>query len=544
MNEAATPSSVPVEASQRRALRKLYLTLFLRGRSARSLKRTKAPVSVGRKLWSTLLFYGAYGMFALYFGGQDVTMLSAYCHGLTFLFVGMFIASSAGEVLFNRVEPDILLHRPVSAKALLWAKISVMMQVAMWIAFALNLAGFVVGYRMPDGGWMYPLIHLVSTFLEIFFCAGFIVMTYQLSLRWLGRERLDGLMTTAQVLFMVLLIAGSQILPRVLTGMNRAGLTELDAPWLALLPPMWFAGLDAVGLGNRTPFFWMSAGLSVGITGVVWILAFGKLAADYEAGLQKLGESLPHAPETLRRRWTQRLLQIPLLRWWLRDPVTRASFLLCSAYMCRDREVKLRLYPGIAPVVMMPVVFLLQKQGIGDGGSGFGLAFSGCYLALASMLAQNILQYSQQWAAADLFRAAPLTGPGSLCHGARKATLLFLTLPMLFLVAGLALALGVPLAQLVLFLPGLLLTPLVSLAPGLMGKDVPLSQPAEDAKAANRGLGMILMILVAVALAVVVNFAWSAGVFWWLILGEAVVVAAGYAWGRWRLNRLRWEDSE
>jgi hypothetical protein len=239
----------------------------------------------------------------------------------------------------------------------------------------------------------------------------------------------------------------------------------------------------------------------------------------------------------------ERLLKFPPVGWWLRDPVARASFLLTTAYMWRDREIKLRLYPGIAPSLMMPLVFLLQGQGP-HGDSAFGLAFAGCYIGLIPMLALNILQYCQQWAAADLFRIAPLEGPGALCDGARKATLMFLTLPMIGLVLALAVALGASKEQLVLFLPGLMAIPIFALLPGLMGKDVPLSQPPEDAKAANRSLSMMGIMVAAVGLSVVVNVAWRTGWFWWFVAVEAVVVLIAYSWGRWRLSRLRWDATE
>ena len=51
--------------------------------------------------------------------GQPVFGLSLYLHAMTLVFLGMFVASSAGEVLFNKEEGDILLHRPITARALL-----------------------------------------------------------------------------------------------------------------------------------------------------------------------------------------------------------------------------------------------------------------------------------------------------------------------------------------------------------------------------------------------------------------------------------------
>ncbi len=539
----ATPPYVSPPPQQGKVLRKLYLTLFLRGRSSRGLQKSGAPTTVARKLALSLLIYGLYGAFAFFFLRQNVLALSIYLHGMTFLFLGMFVASSAGEVLFNKEEADILLHRPVTARAMLWAKISVMIQVSLWLAMALNLIGMFIGGHI--GGWLYPVAHVFSTILESLFCTGLIVLTYQLCLRWFGRERLDGLMTTAQVFVSIFVIAGGQILPRLMGDMTKANTSHLDSWWLGVFPPMWFASFDDALAGSGKLASWIFAGVGLIATGVVLALAFGKLAQSYEEGLQKLGENLPTKPNKLRRRWINTLINLPPLRWWLSDPVTRASFLLTTAYMIRDRDVKLRLYPGIAPILIMPMIFLLQDKAGGRAGSGgFGLAFAGSFLGLIPMLAQNILQYSQQWQAADMFRIAPMTGPGSLCHGARKAVLLFLTLPLLLLFGVIILVLQVKLTQLALLLPGILAIPVFALLPGLIGKNVPLSQPPEDAKAANRGAAMILTMLLTVTLAGVTVWAWAQGWFHWLLLGEAIVVGLLYYIFRARMSRATWDATE
>ena len=539
----AAPPYVSPPPVQGKVLRKLYLTLFLRGRSARGLQKSGVPTSVARKLAFSLLFYGLYGAFAFFFLRQNVLSLSIYLHGMTFLFLGMFVASSAGEVLFNKEEADILLHRPVTARAMLWSKISVMIQVSLWLAMALNLIGLFVGGRI--GGWLYPVAHVLSTILESLFCTGLIVLTYQLCLRWFGRERLDGLMTTAQVFVSIFVILGGQILPRMMGGVTQATTLHLDSWWLGLLPPMWFASFDDALTGSGKLASWIFAVVGLIATTVVLAFAFGKLAQSYESGLQKLGENLPTKPKKLRRRWINALINLPPFRWWLGNPVERASFLLTTAYMIRDRDVKLRLYPGIAPMLIMPVIFLLQDRTGGRAGSGgFGIAFTGGFLGLIPMLAQNILQYSQQWHAADLFCIVPMTGPGSLCHGVRKAVLLFLTLPLLLLLGGVTLVLHVKLSQLALLLPGIFVIPVFALLPGLLGKDVPLSQPPEDAKAANRGAGMIVTMLIPLALAGVATWAWSQGWFQWLLLGEAIVVGLLYYVFKTRLSRATWDAME
>src|SRR5690349_4670559 len=128
MNPApnAAPPIINPAPLPERTLRRLFLTLFLRGRSSRRLQLNKAPKSLARKLTLTLVAYSLFGLFGLFFIGQPVFGLAVYLHSMTFVFLGMFVASSAGEILFNKEEADILLHRPVTARDLLWSKIRVL----------------------------------------------------------------------------------------------------------------------------------------------------------------------------------------------------------------------------------------------------------------------------------------------------------------------------------------------------------------------------------------------------------------------------------
>lgn len=532
-------------APPRRALRRLFLTLFLRGRSSRGLNREGAPKSIGRKLAATLLFYALFGLFALFFRGQTVFALSVYLHAMTFVFLGMFLAASSGEVLFNKEEGDILLHRPISPRALLWAKIGVMLEVSLWLAVAFNLIGFIVGVGTKDGGWLFPVVHAFSTCLEALFCAGCVVLTYQLCLRWFGRERLDGLMTTVQVIVSIAAVLGGQLLPRMMTGKTGEEFSVgVKSWWVTLLPPAWFAGFDDALAGSRAQTSSLLAALAVLATGAVLWLAFGKLSRDYGTGLQTLGEALPTVPHRRGRRWLDVLVKSPPLSWWLRDSVCRASFRLTIAYLLRDRDVKLRVYPGLGPMLIFPFIFLFQGRGGHAETSGFGVAITSGYLGLIPLLGLNLLRYSQQWQAADVFRVAPIPGPASLCHGARKAVMFVLTVPMLIgFGAIVCLMVGVG-SHLALLIPGLIMLPIYALMPCVGGRAVPLSLPTEEAKSAGRGITMIGAMLLAMLVGALASVAWAGGWFWWFVLVEALVATAVYAGLRASLTSLRWPPLE
>jgi ABC-2 type transport system permease protein len=544
------PATSPLSLADRvqavgpeRTLRKLFLTLFLRGRGARGLRKESVPKSVGSKLALTLAFYAAFGLVALMFRRQPVFALAVYLHAMTLMFLGMFVASSAGEVLFNKEEADILMHRPVMPRALLWAKIGVLVQVSLWLAGAFNLVGLFVGVGAADGGWLFPVAHALSTILEALFSTSCVVLVYQLCLRWFGRERLDALMTTAQVVMAVAVVVASQAVPQLIGRVDGIVTVRLDAWWVWLLPPAWFGGLDDALAGSRAAGSWVLAAVGMLATAVALWLAFEKLANDYETGLQALNETTGTRPRRRAgRRWIHWLVHAPPLRWWLKDSVTRASFLLTAAYLVRDRDVKLRVYPGLAPMMVMPFIFMLRERG--HDGASFGVAFAGSFLGLIPVLGLSFLQYSQQWHAAEIFRAAPIAGPAPLSHGARLAVLCLLTFPVLALYGLILSLVGIKGSQLALLLPGLVALPVYALVPCLGGKAVPLSLPTEEAKSAGRGLHMIGVMIVSMALSGLSVWAWSGDWFRWLLIGETILVGGIYALMRVSLASVRWTSLE
>jgi hypothetical protein len=390
------------------------------------------------------------------------------------------------------------------------------------------------------------VVHLFSTALEALFCTGCVMLVYQLCLRWFGRERLEGLMTIAQVIVSVGTVMASQILPQMVMRIDRVLNVSEIKWWIDLLPPAWFAGLDDALAGSAMFGSWVLAALAVGATTLVSWIAFHKLARDYTIGLQTLNETVSTgAKNRNRRRLLDWLVSHPPLSWWLRDPVARASFLLTAAYLVRDRDVKLRIYPSIASVLIIPVVFLLRdRSGSNSTLSGFSIAFAGAYLGMAPMLGLQMLQYSQQWQAADIFRAAPLPGPAALCHGARRAVLCLLVMPTTAILGVTVCLLHGNISRLALLLPGIIALPVIALFASLVGHAVPLSLPPDSSQSASRGLKMIAVMIIVLPLAGLASFSWSRGWFGWLILGEVIVAAGAYFAMRLTLAKAPWPTME
>jgi ABC-2 type transport system permease protein len=530
------PQAVPSTA---RTLRRLFLTLFLRGRSSRGLSKKGAPRSVASKLRLSLLWYTLFGAVAFVWSSQPIFVLTIFEHAMTFVLVGMFVVGSAGEVLFNSEEADILLHRPIEPRALLWAKIGVLLQVSLWLAGAFNAIGLIVG-TVVTRSWAFPVLHAGAIVLQTLFCTSCVVLTYQLCLRWFGRERLEQLMTATQVIVAVTVVALGQIVPRALPTLTRALDDRIDAWWVTVLPPVWFAGLSSLAVDGRAAS-WLFAALAVLATGAVVWLAFGKLAHDYLLGVQNLGDRSTRAPRqrAARRARLAKLVDAAPARWLLRDPAERAAFLLTLAYLFRDRDTKLRFYPGLAPFMVLPVVFLFQQDP-----AGFSLAFGGVFLGTMPMLSLQMLHHSQQWQAADLFRVAPLPGPGALAAGASRAVTWVIVGPFLAVFAAAVALLAGDVSRVALLLPGLVAMPVFTLIPRLNGDAVPLSRPVDEARSAKRGLRFMGVIFVAMLVAGIGTWARNGGWLWQLLLVEALAVAVTCIAARRATRQIAWPSME
>jgi hypothetical protein len=536
-----------------RTLRRLYLTLFLRGRSSRGLRLGRQPKSISQKLFGVLALYfliGAIGIAAIQ---RDVFLSGFFLHAMAMLFTGMFIAASAGEMLFNKDEAEILGHRPVDPRQLLWAKVAVLIQVSVLMAVAYSLPGCFRAVTTGLGGVLFPFAHLVSVVMAAVLMTGGVVMLYQLCLRWFGRQRLDNLMTGAQVLLTVGLVLGSQMIRPLITGQGTLGVLK-EAWWGFLIPPAWFAGLDAVLTGNFQLEMIVLALLAIISTLTVGAFAFGKLADATQEELVVANETAAPvvAPGILegsaaksdgrRSSWIDRLVAIPPLSLALRHPVVRASFRLCMAYMFRDRDTKLRLYPGVAPIMIMPLVVLFGKVG---GQSGFGLAFAASYIGLLPTMTLNLLQFSQDWQAADIFRLGPAGGPGHFIRGSLLAICLVFVAPASVILMGAAAFMhGTYWHSMLQMLPGLIALPAYAFLAGETSRAVPLSRPTEESKSAGRGAKMMLLMLSAIAIGTGGYFADSSGDLIPFLIVEAVVSLVVCLLANASISKVTWDPVE
>jgi len=518
-------SQSSIDRQQLEALLKCYWRLSTRGRVSRAMGSRGGK---RRSLIFVLLMYMVTGLMTGTFAFSSLVDLFTYTiiiHSMTFFVVGMAVTAESGDILFNTNENDVLMHRPIHPRTLLLAKTINLVAFTLILATALNLFPTFFALAISGTRIWFPLVHLISMTVLCIFCSAAVVCTYGIVIKFLDREKFDNFAAWSQIAMSVLFIGGYQVVPRLLQRFEGLSL-KAYARYLFALPPAWFAGFDS-GLAGDHPFGVLLGLIGLLTTAALAYMAIGRLSTGYAQGLAKIGETRTAAPKS-ERVIRRRELRNPLLRWWLRDPIELWSFRLAAAYMRRDRDIKLRLYPSLTIFLVFPLISLLDRNR-----GGFSSVMPLVTLWMLAMLpyqALQTLQMSQQYLAADIFAIAPLPSAAPVFHGVRKATILYLLLPALG-IAGLLIGYIAPggLRGMALALPGLLAIPVISLAPAMTRDYLPLSRPAARGDQSSRNVGLMFVSMLSMGMVLAVTyFARQFGVLGYMIAIELVVISAVY----------------
>lgn len=521
----ARSSERRVDGRQTKALVRAFLVMSVR----------KMPMRGGQRGAMTGGLRGVWFLLGIYtLLGGALAMLTALLprvfdaaftvHFMTLFLVGSSAMSEASEVLFSASENDVLLHRPIHPSTLVLAKGLTIIAFTSLIALSLNLFPTFALLAVDGARPWVPLVHLASVATETVFASAFVVCTYGAVAKLLGRERFQRMVTGAQIASTLFLAFGFQIVPRML---GRFQVFELanEPGWMWALPPTWFAAIDATLASTDAPSLaiWPAA-FGVALTVVLSWIAVLRLPVTTHGMAAMAEEKKPVAVAPTRVARAPSFLS-KLLDLWMRDPVERASFRLATAYILRERAIKVRLAAALSFYAVLPLISFLNERE-----NDFMPLMLLWMCSVVPFTVLESLRISSHPAAADVFAVTPVRDPSRIFHGVRKAAMALVQIPLLVYVAAVgAWATRATPERFVLALPPLVALPTFSLLVGVAGPYLPLSIAQ---RTGQRSLQMFLVfgtMAVAIVLGVITFAAWKVGWFWPTLAGEVVVMAVVHA---------------
>jgi hypothetical protein len=522
-----------VNARQLKALLAVYLKHDLRGN--RSFAQTSGAeyITANRAL---LVSVGVNVLLGLLLTGSMIaSQASTFVYSISLFTATLFIVSAAiiaeaGNTIFNESEADIIGHLPMSARTLLAAKMLSLFLFTLLLALATNLFPVIGGIWISGPAFMFA--HAVSATLVAMFATALIVVSYGLLMRYVSKERLDSIITMLQVGLVIVLMLGYQLLPRLLDADEQSLMIVDKIHWyFFLFPPAWFAGLSEVLIGKADASTLSLAAFGLLSLVLLLALAFKKLSAGYSPSMTRaVAAPLPPpvaeaASNELRSRAGESLKSLVL-----GSPPERATFELVKTYLLRNREIKLRLYPSLAYILIFPFLGMFT-EGLADpfeSGEGRFYAMMGAgMISSTGLAAVESLLFSEHYKAAYILRVAPITRIGYIRSGFRKAVFIYIVLPGFAVLFALYAALWAnPLHALLVLLPWLAIAPAQLMVPFLFREALPLSRKYQKGEQSARNiLIFIVSFTVLIVLAVAQGIALSMNFPYALFLAIVAVIA-------------------
>lgn len=383
---------------------------------------------------SSLLIYGFIGLFIglMLILPMPLFLKMNIVFGMLLFMIMTTMISDFSSVLLDVKDKSILLTRPVNARTLNAAKLVHI------VIYLLSITIALAGVSLVAGLVRYGVWFLLLFLFELILICGFVILftsiLYFIILHFFSGEKLKDIINYFQIALSVFMALGYQLIGRLF---DFTGMSAHFTPrwWNFLLPSAWFAAPFSLLVDHDFNIYYVlltAVGVVIPITAIILYL---KVAAPvFEKNLQKLNSSAGRGHAVKKRS-----LQRTVSRLICPGRLERVFFIFSVRVLKNERKLKLRLYPNIALAAIFPFIFLLNFL---NDGQSFAQALAQMkdgdyflFLYLSAMLLAPMtvmLNMSENYKGAWIYRVMPVGSPGEILKGAVKAFIYKYVFPVFF----------------------------------------------------------------------------------------------------------------
>ena len=227
------------------------------------------------------------------------------------------------------------------------------------IAFSMMLLSVIAAVIFH--GALYGVIFALICIALTIFCLHLAGILYYLLLKIFSGEKLKDILSGFQVFVTIALVLVYQIVPRLINFAEFAKTDMVFSPFMFIIPSAWFSAIFNVFLGTAAWYHYALSGVAVLVLILLEIVYNKKVMPEFEGELDKLTET---AKENKSLSAFSRLMCKILSK----DKQENAFMELVLIQVSRNRDIKLKIYPQLANVLILPLVVLLSQFSAKNGG--------------------------------------------------------------------------------------------------------------------------------------------------------------------------------
>ncbi|WP_300379808.1 ABC transporter permease [Clostridium sp.] len=383
------------------------------------------------KFFMSLFFYMFMGLFIGILTFLPINKMYVYTMVFAifmFIILTVFI-SDFSTVLLDVRDKNLIATRGVNNRTINAAKITHICYYVFLISLSLGWLAIIGSFK---AGILIGILFLLEIFIIDIFMIVITSLLYFIILKFFNGEKVKDIINFVQIMLTIVMSIGYQFISRIFALVDLNVIYKAKI-WHLLFPPMWFSAPIYLIEGGSISMITASLTISAFLIPIVAIIIYIKQSSNFELYLSKLNSN------DTKEKEKRRSIFFKLGRLFCRSNTEKAYYTLTNSIMKKEREFKLKVYPSLGFTIVFPVLFIfLFTQN--NNFSSFSewqnnIVNSKTYLniyffALMIPTIMIMLQYSQCYKAAWIFKSTPLTNEGDIYKGCYKAFLFTMLLPI------------------------------------------------------------------------------------------------------------------
>lgn len=378
----------------------------------------------------SLGIYALYGLILIPFLliNENYMIQLSLVFGIIIFILMTTMITDFSTVLLDLRDKTMLNTRPIDHRTIQAAKTIHVLIYMVSITFAFVAIPVFVSL-FSQGPFFVLLFVGVLIFVSLFV----VVLTpllYLLVLKFFDGERLKDIINYVQIILSIGIFLGYQLIGRSV-GFTTSGVMYQFDWWHLFIPAFWFGAPFELLLRGDSSTALIGLSILAVTVPIISLIVYVKMMPSFERNLQKL---LTHSSKS-KKRW--RGVNELFAKMLCRTKEERAIFRFAGLMMEKDREFKLKVYPGMALSFFFPFLFVVNEISISSikevsSGNGY-LSIYFCNFMIPAVI--QMLQYSGNDKASWIFQTTPLEPVTSVYSATLKSFIVKLYMPVFLAVS-------------------------------------------------------------------------------------------------------------
>jgi len=490
------------------------------------------------------LFVGLFLLFSFGAGVDMITKLSLFTTMFIFMLCVTLITDFT-SVLIDVRDNLIILPKPISDKTFLIARLLHITIRICIVVIPLSLPALILIIVVEGSAIIIPFVLMIilMTLLSIFFINAIYILILKIS----TPAKFQAVIGSIQIGFMVLLMAGYQLMPRLIQSSTLSETSLSIVPFIRFYPAYWFAEacLTLAGKGFSSESM-ISVVLSVMVPLLsIWTVvryfapSFSRKLSMISAGSAEQSVSV----KTQKDQNNSTSVLEKLAKWLTRTGAEYAGFIFTGRMISRSRDFKMKVYPSLGYLIVLGGILIFKNDMPSEMFSPEKRVMPSMLMIIyiSSMFLTTALlqlQYSDKYKASWIFFITPVNTPGQVISGAVKCVLLFYFLPIVLLIFAMGIILQGPAALPNLLLGSVNVLAIATLISYIMVRKLPFSTQQEGTSGGSTFFRTMLLLIIPALFGLV---HWLISGFYWVVL-LLLLLSAIVPWLVFdEIKKLKWE---